>query len=374
MRLAVLPLFALVFAPAVARAQGRAPPAPPVPLKSTLVKVTAQLEYEVADGARPCPENDEVLRQQVAARLGFDPFAPGAQGVPVGRVHVKITTTDRGFAAAVDYDNAAGVPQWSRRFTTNGKNSCAFLVEKHVVVDLAGEFTVLALQPPAPPAPPPEPPAPAPPPPAPPPASAPALPPSPRPPPAPAPDRSLRLRGEVGAGIFGARGIAPGSAFGGSLHAGIELFPFERARPWFSFALEGRADAPSTAAVDARHSIKTNLFAASPLVCIHEDLNTWGAITVSVFGCALGTIGGITVSIEGDDGSRSTSRLFGAAGARGGAEARVGPHFAIRFYGEGLGSIHRVGEAVQARSFLSATAPVSGDGGITALFLWGGGP
>lgn len=286
-------------------------------LGSTLRPIAAQLDYQLRDGAEGrCPDA-AFLRREIAGDLGFDAFAPDAAGMPVGRVHVTITRTPRGFAGQVDYE--AGVRPARRSYSVNGSQSatCELLVAKFVAIDLSTELTILALPPVEEPAAPP-PAAPAPPPPAPaaPPPQAPTAPAPARP--APSPSSSLHPRLEVGLAGFGSFGTGPHPTLGGALHLGVAITPFGHDRVRLLFAAEARVDALATYASGAQ----TQLFAGSLVACGSKDLVPGPAVTLGFLGCVVGTAGVLRGSWPTFTGFLSYRPGYAAVGARFGFEVK----------------------------------------------------
>jgi hypothetical protein len=312
---ALLCLAALVLAARPVRARAPA---------STLRPITAQLDYQLRDGAEGrCPDA-AFLRREVAAQLGFDAFAPGAAGMPVGRVRVAVSRNPRGFDAQVVYEDPDGKVRSTRSFPVNGSTNatCEVLVANFVAVSIAVQLTLLALPPikapaaPPPPVVPPPPPPPAPP-------AAPTPPPEPAPPappPPPPPVRSLHPRLELGLAGFGSFGTGAHPAIGGVLHLGVSITPFGTDRARLVFAAEARADAPAAAA----RGFETNVIGGSLVACGSKDLVRGSTVTLGFLGCALGTFGVFQASRPTADGNVSQSRGYVGVGARVGLEVRFG--------------------------------------------------
>ena len=316
------PLASLCFA-ALALA---APPAGAQASASALRKVTAQLDYQLRDGAEGrCPDA-AFLRREIAAELGFDAFAPDATGIPVGRVRVTVKRTARGFAAQVDYEDTDGKPKSTLHYPVTGSSNatCEILVDKFVATDVASELTIPVEEPAAPPPPPAPPPAPAPPAPAP----APRAPTAPAPA-SPAPPRasSLRPRFEVGLGILGSIGTGAHPTLGSALHLGLSIAVPGSERSRLLFAVEGRADAPTADA----HAVQAQLFAGSGVICGLTDVAAPSSmVTLGIMLCALGRGGVLRESVQDRDRYTAHGFVYGAAGARLGLEARFGSLLAVR--------------------------------------------
>src|SRR5690348_9049356 len=87
---------ALELAAMNAGAQGPAPSAsssskatPPIFHAPPRTPVTAQLDFTLGPGSGNCP-GEEYLHQEVARRLGHDPFERDQNAVPIGLVRVVI--------------------------------------------------------------------------------------------------------------------------------------------------------------------------------------------------------------------------------------------------------------------------------------------
>jgi hypothetical protein len=362
MRFAVLPslaLVALAWTPAPARAQ--APPAP------RMIVFTAQLDLQLGEGAQRCPDA-AYLRKQVADDLGYDAFAPDRTGVAAGRFSVVIARVPRGLHATNDHVDAAGTKRWTKSYEepSTVRAACEALM-KGVALQIVTELTRFEDDPaaaPAPPAPPPAAP-PAPPPPPPPAPPPPEQPPPPEPPP---PSSSPRPRIEIGAGGYASFGVGPSTAFGGLLHVGVEVFPFARGGPWISFAVEGRGDG-TPREVDQGYGVTTSALGASLLACLHEDLLVQGTFTASLFACPMGTVGSLRSSYDGAAGAATGRGTYAGAGARLGLEGRIGPRFALRLHGAGLGTLHAAGGFAGPRE-LWQTSDATFELGLEALFLF----
>ncbi|MCA9640961.1 MAG: hypothetical protein KC492_09705, partial [Myxococcales bacterium] len=142
----VVLLVASLFAPASARAQGAPPKAPTdEPPPPSLPYVSGTLEYSVAKNLGQCPDVG-LLHAEIASRMGYDPFAPKAQGVPFGHVRVTIKSTGMGLRAFYEYPDENGVSQ-THTYTASGWDSdtCALVIEG-VAANLSIPLTVFALR------------------------------------------------------------------------------------------------------------------------------------------------------------------------------------------------------------------------------------
>src|SRR5580704_15613275 len=103
----LLPAAALLLGPAPAR--GEPPP-----------RVSVRLEYQRGPGGAACPA-EETLRDEVARRMGYDPFDPGA----AGRLVVVVAWQARRFEAQVDRYTPGGEKTWSEVYP--GGARCALM-------------------------------------------------------------------------------------------------------------------------------------------------------------------------------------------------------------------------------------------------------
>jgi hypothetical protein len=211
MHLGPLLVVALACATSSARAQAPAP---------RMIVFTARMELRLGEGAQRCPD-EAYLRREVATELGYDPFAPDAEGVPAGRFSVIVARTPSGLQATTEHTDAEGAKVWTRTYhdVTTTRGACESVL-KGVALQVVTELTRFEDDAPAapPPAPPPPPP-PAPPPP--PPTAPPPEPARPPPPPPPPPKRNVSTYAGVDA-VFSPI-IAPVVSFGGSPYLGLRL-------------------------------------------------------------------------------------------------------------------------------------------------------
>ena len=359
MRIAVLPSLALLaLAPAHALAQA---PAPTPALR--VIVFSAHLDLHVDEGAKRCPDA-AYLRKQIAEELGYDPFALDREGVPAGGFTIAITRVPKGLHATTDHVDAAGVKQWTKTYddVTTTRAACESVM-KGVALQIETELTRFEDAPAAAPAPAPPPPPPAPPPPAPPPEPAPEP-----PPPEPPASHPLHPQIEIGGGAYASFGVGPGTAFGGQLHLGVALYPFVAGAPWLSFAVEGRGDGAPAHEVTGGYGVTTSLLGGSLLACLHEGVLAREGFAGSFFLCPMGTVGSVRSSYEGGAMGLATGRGFYAgAGARLGFEGRLGPSFALRLHGAGLGTLHGATGTAGAQQ-LWQTSGGAFEVGLAALF------
>jgi hypothetical protein len=303
------PLIVLVLTCGPAAARAEAP-------RSRMVVSTAAVVLRIGDGAQRCPD-EAYLRREVAAELGYDPFATGAVGAPAGRFSVVIARAPGGLTATAEYADVAGTTRWTRTYhdRTTTRAACESVL-KGVALQIVTELTRFEDEPPPAPAPPDVPVAP--------PLPA-ALPPPPAPglppPPSSRPllGRGAILRFEVGLAAFGTVGAGPRVTGGGALHAGLVISRPGAERTHWLLAVEGRADGPSMDALGT----ETQLFMGSLVACGARDLLSAHGIGVGVEGCAVGAVGVLRVSDRSFDGYVSRSASYAAAGARVGLEAWI---------------------------------------------------
>ena len=323
-----------------------APQAPPVPAPSRPTSVVVRVDYSRAGTAEACPDERE-LRNVVAARMGYDPFAqPGGFAPPLLRVRVE--RGGGGFVASFQLLDPAGKVLWSRPPLADP--DCAHLV--HVIgevtipvaIDVAASAATLPTAP--------LPPAPVPPP---------ALP----PPLAPTVDRAAPPRGSAGPTVrLGARGgvaIGVGPAVTAALSADVGV-------GWehFSINLEGRADVPAAGDVDMGVRLRTSVLSGSLVPCGHYR---W------FVGCGLLSLGvlraeGVNVLHPAED-----STFYAAAGVRAGLEWPVVPAFALRVSGDVLVNLHPAAAQVELQPGLMEvwrSGPFAGVVGAGVLARFGG--
>jgi len=187
----------------------------------------ATLSYAVAPGAEACP-TEEVLRQLVALRLGYDPFVPAA----AKGVGVAIARDARGYNAHITTSTDHGAPA-ARDIVSEG-GSCDELAQSVVLaVSLAVDPRSFA----GPRRPPPSPPTPPPPLPPPPPADD-AQPAPPPPPPGRLPPPATPWTIEVDVGARAGFGVVPTPSLG-------PVLDFRLARRAFALVVDAGADLPT---------------------------------------------------------------------------------------------------------------------------------
>jgi hypothetical protein len=303
------------------------------------INYSAEIEFRLGTGTDGC-EREAYLHQEVGRQLGYDPLVADAQREPVGRFVVELDHSERGFSARVRRIKLDGTLAWDRR--EDAYDTCKEVI-KAAATTLANEFTLLAAQ-----APEPEPPAPT---------AAPSPPPAPAPvapsllspgePSAPRRPGSQLPQVELGVSAFASIGTAPSVTGGGALHVGVVVASFDHDRARLSVAAEGSVDVPIT----GKNSVRTQLFAFSPMVCGHKDLLPGARLTWGFFGCVLGTAGVLRISSGAEQFDFATrAPAYGAVGGRAGVQARLASGIAFRAQAEVLPSIHAAKVDVPGRS------------------------
>jgi hypothetical protein len=320
---AVLPLvLGSVLCAGTARGQGAASPP----------REDVRLEYAPTAG---CPD-ERVLRGEIAANMGYDPFTPGGAAV----LRVVIGWRKGSFVASSALSAASGRVLWSDPPLTEA--SC-----RRLVVALAVVISLVVEHPPAPPppvAPPPAPVAPA--------APAPVAPaPPPRvvePPPAEPPPPPVSLRPKIRAGAGGAFVLgsepAPTGAF---------LIDFGVRWPSVSISFEGRVDLPVTGVVGLGAHERVRLAGASLVPCYHRG---WFS------GCGVASV----ADVWGDGAEMYTtvgwSTRYAALGVRAGLEWPVPgvPALALRLSVDGLATVLPATVAALRNTVVWHTPPLAG--------------
>ncbi len=295
-----------------------------------LVKVFADLVYELGPGAGVCPD-EERFRLEMLASTGGDAFAPDPERISVGKVHVTVTRSPAGFIAGYAWTGSEDVLQPTARFKGRGttRRDCLDVLAG-VVASLSSAFAVLEIRYGEKLAPRPTVPArqvecakP--------PAGAPApcedltevavrLQPPPSEPTPPEPKKALSFR--LGTAAWTGQVTTDRGVFGITLDAGVRY-------GWFSAAVEGRWDPPlGLKSIDQGSTLDYTRITGALLPCAHFQ---W------LVGCAKGEWGRIL--FNGTASPRSP-RSYGAVGVRLGLEFPVAPpRFALTVAGEVLQNI-----------------------------------
>lgn len=260
---------------------------------------TSKLVYSRSSDAEACPD-EQALRREVAARVGYDPFFAWANRTVVA----GITRRDGAFVATVDLVDDKGVSHGARELRTEGE--CRELLDAvALAIAIAIDPQSLSRVTPSPAPPPPAPPAPsqaaleshskiAPPPPVPPERETESL--------SRAPASTGRRSGafEISAGAVASGGVAPTLAAGLALGLGLRWHTF-------SLSLEGRIDAPAGGSAQGGGEVSSWLVLGGLAPCVHVG---------PLFGCVLGQAGSAQTSGSGVPGPLSGSAPWWAAGGR----------------------------------------------------------
>jgi len=243
----------------------------------------ARLAYAHEPSVGGCP-TDRELRDAVAARLGYDPFASAKDDEPM---QILVQVRRRGAAVAGTLEIMG--PRPGNKELDSPRGDCRELVDALAVaialaIDPASSTRPPPPPPPAPPPPPPEP--------------------KPAPPPAPdrasPPDETASPHAVVSAGIA-ARLFAnelPSVAAGGALHFGWRWKAFE-ARVEGFFTSIG-----STSRNGLPGSVSASVLAASALPCGHVGI---------AYGCGGLTLGSLRAEGEGLAITRRGSNVYATA-------------------------------------------------------------
>jgi hypothetical protein len=319
--LALAALLASISSPAPAQADEA-----PVP-------VALELRYSRPPG-NLCPD-ESALHQEVARRMGYDPFTHGA-------ADLLVATTARngaGLTSTVALFDAKGARRWTKEFAIRD-DRCAALITamgNHIAYVFAASIRPVQASPPAQPPPP--------------------LPPSPPPLLLPPQPSSLppSPRFEIGISPLLALGTAPAPAFGLRLQAGARWRPF-------SIAAELRWDAPVSAAAESPPGarIETTLLGGSLLPCGHISYFT---------GCAVVTAGQMSGEGAGLSAPKKDANAYLGAGVRAAFELHFTDNIGARLFAEGLASIRNV-RIVLDGGEVWRTTPITGSMGGTVVALF----
>jgi hypothetical protein len=282
--------------------------------RSAFAFPSSRLVYSRDQGAERCPD-EEMVRREVASRLGYDPFFPTADRVIVAQV----APSAKGFRATVDLLDKAGIVRGRRELRSPGRDCAELLKSIALAISIAIDPDAVDTRQPAADADtssaeifvaPPIPAQPA--------KQPRALPLTAKSEPPPEPldvtpshfTRGLNDDGGwalvVGAGARVASGVAPSTSSGGTLLFGANW-------RWLALLLEATADLPASNEV-----VSTNLFATSLLVCGQTHL---------LFGCAISSLGTLFANAQ-----RGDRAGYAAVGARAGLSIPLGRLLAIRVY------------------------------------------
>jgi hypothetical protein len=280
---------------------------------------SARLVYARAPEAASCPD-ELALRNAVAARLGYDPFFPWAKETVV----VQVWRESRQYKARLQLVSEAGLAHGTRTLSSS-QTSCAELFDAAALA-ISIAMDSLPKDEPAPTAPPAEQPPPAPAPePAPPPAPSPP-PPAPTPAEAPAPP-PVRLGLMVGLDAVGVVGAEPGPTVAGAAFVGVR-------GPALSLALEGRVDAPASAASAAGPGrVRVWSFQAAIVPCARYRVASF---------CALGVVSSVRGESADVTNPGRDSAISVAAGARVGLDWPLSETFSLDTHLDATADLRRV--------------------------------
>jgi hypothetical protein len=300
--------------------------------------------YSRSEDAGSCP-GEEALRHAVASRVGYDPFFVYANRTIVA----SVTRGRRGFQATVDLIDERGISHGARELHTEG--DCADLLDavalaiaiaidpKSLSRPPSEESTVVPV--PSPPAQPEAEPPPA----------LPASEPVPVVPPRPSfPPERPPATTELSVGATAAAGYAPKPAVGSTLSIGLRWHVF-------SLALEGRIDAPSSAAAWGGGSVSSWLLLGALSPCVHFE---------RFFGCALLQGGSAQVAGNGVRNEGAESVPWWAAGGRVGVYLPLGGSLLLRFRSDLVANLAPFTLQLNGQRAWN-TPPIAGDAGVDLI-------
>jgi hypothetical protein len=332
------PLFALASAALLLAAPALAEPP----------RASLRLEYSRGPGGEACPA-EGALHDEVARRMGYDPFDPAA----AERLTIVVARQGRGFAAQLSRYAAGGAQTWAETFPVRG-DDCSVLI-----AGLASEIRALL-------APVQSQPAPAPargplfggeavgvaPPPASPPRDARA--------PAPTPTRALRF--ELAADAHMTISGAPAVTGGATVRAAARW-------PWFGIGAEGRFDAPAVTSTEGIKGAPGAQVSAQTLAGAVVPCAYYPNASVQPFGCGVVALGAMSVQGAGVNMPARDAHPVFETGPRVGLDIPLHSRVALRASFEalffvGVPQIHLAGSVVWR------SPPVTGLGGLgLAVFL-----
>jgi hypothetical protein len=267
---------------------------------------SSRLVYSRDRGAERCPDED-VVRREVASRLGYDPFFPTADRAIIA----EVKPAPKGFRATVHLVDKTGIVRGKRELHSPGRD-CAELL-KSIALAISIAIDPDAVEEPQPPPGQSDNPTPAVPP-----ATIPNAPPGLAMTPQETPEfsevGSPNMNLDVndgwtliaGAGGRVATGVAPGASGGATLFFGANW-------RWLAALLEATADLPASNEV-----VSSRLLFGSIVIC--------GQARV-LFACGLASLGALFA-----EGERSDHSAYAAVGGRAGASLPLGGPLALRLY------------------------------------------
>jgi len=319
-------------------------------------RVSLRLDYARAPGAEVCP-TEGALHDEVARRMGYDPFEPSA----AERLSVVVARQGRGLAARIERYAPSGAQTWAETFPVRGDDCGALIsgVAAEIRALLAPGQTapgpapahgrLFGVEPYTGPAP-----------------GGPSI----APPVAPPPDVRAaalaappeRLRAELAASAHITLTGAPAVTGGATVRAAVR-------GPWWSVGAEGRFDAPAsgiaTASGIAGAQYRVRTFAGSIVPCAYYP-NPY----IQPFGCVVLSAGAVSGEGSGVSMPASDTGLIIATGPRVGLDIPlVASRLSLRATFDAL-FFPRGARAHLAGVEVWRTPVVSGLGGIgLAVFL-----
>jgi hypothetical protein len=291
-----------------------------------------RLLYSRGEGASGCPD-ERTLRESVAARLGYDPFAEGAANA----VAATLGRGPRGLRAVVELRDANGRVTGSRLLTTAGNDCQELASAMALAICIAVDPFVLSRHAEAPEPPP-----------------APLVPPCPACPVCPPPPRSP-VRFRVGAGAQLGVGAVPTVA---SLGVTVQAELRYRA---FALGIEGRVDPRlGSASAPAGGGVSATLLLGIIAPCARWRVLGFCALL------GLGALQGIGTDVTT---TRQDTTFYAAAGARLAVEVPLRPWLALDLHLDGLTPLTYTSLSLTSGEVWS-TPPLSGALGanLQALF------
>lgn len=329
--MAAVAAYAVLGSPGVARADDR---------------IHARLTYAPDPDVERCPTEREV-KDAVASRLGYDPFAEASEPAPPPEreVVVKVRRRGPGIVGSLELRG----PRPGQRELASPRGDCREVMDAFAVAIAIGiDPSSLSRPPPGAPAPSP---APEPPPP---PAPAPAVPPdAPAPAPAPAPaaqSEPAELR--LGAGPVVMFGELPATAPALAVTFGARW-------KWLEPTIEGLATLPVSLDVPVGR-VTASLLAASLVPCGHVDV---------FFGCLGLTVGALRGEGDGVAKPLHGSQLYAAASARAGVELPLSRAIWLRGYAEAVAPMTRITLQLAAQDVWSMPSVAARVGAAVGLLF-----
>jgi hypothetical protein len=299
-----------------------------------------RLDYVRAAGANGCPDED-VIRNEVSARLGRDPFDSRAER----SVSAHISRNRQTLRARIHVKDSSGRLIGEREVVSEASDCSELAAATELAIAIAIDpLGAMKPRPPPPDDPPADPPASV---------TAARVEPTPDwvterheapPPPPPAPRDPFRLHADGGALL--AAGSAPDVAFGGRLLVGLRT-------AHVSLGAEGRFDMPARQPVGPG-SVTSSMMLGTFVPCYHHR---------AIGGCALLGAGVVRASGESLPVSRDASGPIFVAGARLLVEIPLDQVLSVNLHGDLLAALSRISLQVN-ESEVWRTPPLSGALGV----------